>query len=247
MTEPLFLPGWADILAPAWFIACWIGYAWYADRGGGRRTLMLRMHEYRRAWMQRMLERDNRIVDTQIVGVLVNNISFFASSSILIIGGLVAVLGARDEAMAAIAQIPGAAAAGAQVFEAKVLLLIVVFVYAFFTLTWSLRQFNYVTIMIGAAPPPCEAAGEEARRLVDRVATVATRAGDYFNKAMRAYYFGLAALSWFVHPMLFMAVTAWVVAIVWRREFRSVVLRALGPVGEPISEPTAHRPGQPSG
>jgi uncharacterized membrane protein len=228
------LPGWVDVLAPAWFFACWIGYAWYADRGGGRRTLMLRMHEYRRVWMRRMIERDNRIVDTQIVAVLTSTISFFASSAILIIGGLVAVLGARDEAMAAIAQIPGAAVSGSRVFEAKVLLLILVFVYAFFTFTWSLRQFNYVTIMIGAAPPPREAGTEPAHRLIERAATIATRAGDHFNKAMRAYYFGLAALSWFVHPVLFMAVSAWVVVVLSRREFRSVTLRVLGPVGEPV-------------
>lgn len=234
MAELAQVPAWIDVVAPLWFLACWAGYARFADRGGGRRTLMRRMHEYRVAWMRRMLERDNRIVDTQIVGVLVGNIAFFTSSSILIIGGLVAVLGAREEAMAAIARIPGAAMASPMVWEAKILLLILIFVYAFFTFTWSLRQFNYVTILIGAAPPPHEAGGEQATRLVERAAIIATRAGDYFNKAMRAFYFGLAALSWFIHPLLFMVVSAWVVAIVWRREFRSVTLHVLGPVGEAV-------------
>jgi uncharacterized membrane protein len=226
--------GWLDVAAPLWFLLCWIGYAIYADGGGGRRTLMLRMHEFRKAWLRRMLERENRVVDTQIVSVLIQNISFFASSAILIIGGLVAVLGAREEAMAAIAEIPLAATTPAHVWEAKILLLIVIFVYAFFTLTWSLRQFNYVTIMIGAAPPPREANAPGAEPFVERAAMLATRAGDHFNKAMRAYYFGLAALSWFVHPVLFMVITSWVVAVVARREFRSVTLRVLGPVGAPI-------------
>lgn len=228
--------GWADLLAPTWFLVCWIGYSWYADGGGGRRTLMLRMHEYRRAWLTRMVERENRIVDTQIVTVLVQNISFFTSSAILIVGGLVAVLGAPDEAMRALADIPLADDASAAVWEMKVLLMIVIFVYAFFSFTWSLRQFNYVSIMIGAAPPPQASGVPETTGFIERIAAIATRAGDHFNKGMRAFYFGLAALSWFIHPMLFMAATAWVVAVVWRREFRSVTVSVLGPLGEPIAE-----------
>src|SRR5690606_14424812 len=145
-----------------------------------------------------MLERENRIVDTQIVSILVQNISFFASSAILVTGGLLALLGARDRALAALAEIPLAARTDPSIWEFKVLLLMVVFTYAFFTFTWSLRQFNYVAIMIGAAPPPETAASPESRRFLERAAEVATRAGDYFNKAMRAFYFGLAALAWFL-------------------------------------------------
>ena len=47
----------------------------------------------------------------------------------------------------------------------KVLLLVVVFVFAFFKLTWSLRQFNYVAILIGAAPPPEDADTPDGRAL----------------------------------------------------------------------------------
>jgi uncharacterized membrane protein len=206
----------------------------YADRGGARRTLMRRMHEYRLAWLTRMAERENRIVDTQICAVLIQNISFFASSTILIIGGLVAVLGARDQAMAALAEIPLATTSSPRIWEAKVFLLIIIFVYAFFTFTWSLRQFNYVSIMIGAAPPPQQAGEPATTRFVERTASVATRAGDHFNMAMRAYYFGLGALSWFISPYLLMVISAWVIAVVWRREFRSVTLHLLGPVDEPL-------------
>ena len=31
----------------------------------------------------------------------------------------------------------------------------------------------------------------------------------------------MAALCWFVHPALFVAATAWVVLVLYRREFRS--------------------------
>ncbi len=233
----LGVPVW-DALAPLLFLLAWVGYARWAD-GPGRPSLMARMHEYRLTWMRRMVARDNRITDLQVVQVLVQNIAFFASSAIILIGGLAAVLGAREEALAILAELPLAAPAGPRVFDAKVLLLIVVFVYAFFKFTWTLRQFNYVAILIGAAPPPQEADTPAAERLVERAARMATRAADHFNKAMRAYYFGLAGLAWFVHPLLLIAAVIWVVLVVWRREFRSQGLAILGPVGEPIEGPAA--------
>jgi uncharacterized membrane protein len=183
--------------------------------------------------MRQMIRRDNRIIDTQITHLLVQNISFFASASILVIGGLLAVLGAKDEVMAILRDVPFAAPSPALLWEAKVLLMIVIFVYAFFKFTWALRQFNYVAILIGAAPPPSEADEPGAQRLVERIAQVATRAADHFNKAMRAYYFGLAALSWFINPWLLVATTGLVLVVNWRREFRSYPVMVLGPVGEP--------------
>ena len=219
---------WPDILAPAVFLACWFGYARWADRGGGHPgSLMAVVDELRGDWMRRMLGRDVRIVDTQIVSVLVHAIAFFASSAILIIGSGVAMLGARDKVMGVIGAVPFAAANPPGTWEAKVLLLVVVFVYAFFKFTWSLRQFNYVVIMLGAAPPVSEAQTPAAIAYADRTARVATRAAEHFNKAMRTYYFGLAALSWFVHPYLLVMLTVAVVLVVYRREFRSRTLETI--------------------
>jgi uncharacterized membrane protein len=240
---------WPDIAAPLWFVTVWCGYVAFADLPRrGRNTLMARMHQYRHAWMCRMLVRDNRIVDTQIVSLLVQNISFFASSTILIVGGLVAVLGSREQAMSLLAEIPIVARTSQMLWDVKILLLVVVFVYAFFKFTWSLRQFNYVAILIGAAPVELAACPPgEAARYAERAARVASRAADHFNRAMRAYYFGLAALSWFIQPYLFILLTAWVTVVVYRREFRSNTVELLGPVDEPIvGEPTTdeHRAGQ---
>ena len=61
-----------------------------------------------------------------------------------------------------------------------------------------------------------------------RFGTVNTLAGDEFNRGIRAYYFGFAALGWFVHPALFAALTTLILLILWRRDFRSRTLRALG-------------------
>jgi uncharacterized membrane protein len=226
---------WPDLLAPLLYLTLWAGYAFVADDPRrGRSTLMNRMHQYRLVWLRRTLERDNRILDAQIANLLSQNISFFGSTAILIVGGLVAVLGAGEQVRGVLADLPLVAAASARLWEFKVFLLIVTFVYAFFKFTWALRQFNYVAIMIGAAPLAGQGEPEEIERFAERAARVASLAADHSNKALRAYYFGLAGLSWFINAWLFMALTVWVVLVLYRREFRSVTLAMLGAPDQPI-------------
>jgi uncharacterized membrane protein len=227
MTEPS-LPDIAfpDLIAPLWFLACWVGYTLYADRAQGRPSLMRRMHDYRRLWMKCMLERDNRMVDTQIIANLMRSASFFASTTMFIIAGLIAVLGARDQAMAVLSELPFAVESRALLWDLKVLLLVVLFVYAFFKFTWAFRHYNYVLILVGGVPAP-DRLTEESERIAERIARIATSTGRHFNGGLRAYYFGLAALSWFLHPWLFVALTAWVVWVLYRREFRSRLLKTL--------------------
>ncbi len=222
---------WSEVVAPLVFLACWLGYWLFADIWRPTRSLMQRMDEYRRAWLLQMLVRDNRMVDVQVVQTLVHNVSFFASSAILIVGGFVAVLGASEQARAIMAEIPFAERSTPLVWDLKIVLLIVIFVYAFFKFTWSLRQFNYVAILIGAAPTGHT---PETIRMADQMAVVAGRASDHFNRAMRAYYFGLAALSWFIQSWLFALCSIMVIVILYRREYHSAVLAVLGRFGSPI-------------
>ena len=75
--------------------------------------------------------------------------------------------------------------------------------------------------------PAPEQVNEEVERIAERTARIATSTGRHFNGGLRAYYFGLAALSWFIHPWLFVLLTAWVVWVIYRREFRSRLLATL--------------------
>ena len=221
----------ADLLAPAWFLLCWVGYTYYADGERGQRNLPRVMHVYRSIWARQMLERDNRMVDTQIIANLMRSTSFFASTTMFIIAGLIAVLGAREQAMAVLAELPFAVRSSRPVWDLKVLLLILLFVYAFFKFTWAFRQYNYCLILVGCAPAPgplTEASG----RIAERLARIASSTGRHSNRGIRAYYFGLAALSWFLHPWLFMLLTVWVVLVLYRREFHSRLLRTLAITSE---------------
>jgi uncharacterized membrane protein len=216
-----------DIGALVWFLVCALGYKMFADNWRAPVGLMGATARHRLAWMERMLERENRIVDTTLVATMSNSVSFFAQTSIFILGGLIAVLGAQERVREVIADVPFAVAGSAVLWEAKIALLIVIFVFAFFKFTWSLRQFNYLLVLIGAAPLSERIVPWEAAAVARRAARMSDLAVNHFNVGIRAYYFGLAALAWFIHPALFMAASAWVVLVLWRREFRSNTLAAL--------------------
>jgi uncharacterized membrane protein len=129
---------------------------------------------------------------------------------------------------AGVAELPFAVESPPQLWDLKVLLLSVLFIYAFFKLSWAFRHCNDCLILVGSAPAP-ERVTDASRPIAARVAT---STGRHFNGGLRAYYFRLAALGWFVHPWLFVVLTAWVVWIIYRREFRSRLLKTLAPPEE---------------
>ena len=54
------------------------------------------MDRYRYGWMRVMTQRDMRMVDTIIQSAVLHGCTFFASTAILLVGGLLALLGATD-------------------------------------------------------------------------------------------------------------------------------------------------------
>ena len=95
----LSLLPWQDALALAWFIAVWVGYAWYSRNASLRgATLLAVTNAWRRKWMLQVTQRDPRIVDGNIIQSLSSSPSFFASSTLIVIGGVLALFGATDKA-----------------------------------------------------------------------------------------------------------------------------------------------------
>lgn len=218
--------GLLDAIALALFATCVIGYPLVVDRIPGVRSksVMAAMDIHRRRWMRAMVHREARIFDAAIIGNLMQSTAFLATTAIFILGGLMAMLGATDMGLRVVGMLPFAEAADPALWEFKVVLLILIFVHAFFALTWSLRQFNYASILIGGIGTVADAAN---LRHAEVAATVANRAARHFNSGLRAYYFGLAALAWLVHPVALMLACLWVLRELYRREFKSVVRDAV--------------------
>jgi uncharacterized membrane protein len=217
-----------DLIALGLFAVAWAGYAAGVEwtRTGGD-SLNARMHRFREVWMQRALERDVRIIDTQIMASLQNGTAFFASTTLLAIGGVLSLLRSTDETLAMVADLPFAIQVTRAQWEMKVIGLVIIFVYAFFKFAWSYRLFNYAAILLGAMPPPDTSGTPEGEAHVRRTAGMIESAGRHFNRGQRAFFFALGYLGWFAGPYALMAATVATVAVMWRRQFISQSRRAL--------------------
>lgn len=215
-----------DWIALAVFGLCWVVYALVVDRIPSIRakSVIAAMDEHRRRWMISALPRENRIPDIAAIGNLMSSVTFLATTAIFILGGLVAMLAAPDIGQRVVATLPWGAVPDASMWELKIGLLLVIFVNAFFELTWSLRQFNYAsTLVMGMPRDPAAIAHAEA------AARLANRGARHFNTGLRSFYFGLAALAWVVHPAALILASLMVLRELHRREFRSAALDALKP------------------
>lgn len=220
--------GTRDALALAWFIAVWMGYTLWADHGPARgRSISNAMNRRRGAWMREASRREVRIVDTQILGNLLTGIGFFASTTIFVVGGLVAMLGVAEQGSMALGRLPFAVDTGPAAWEGKVVLLLMIFIYAFFKFAWAFRLANYCSITVGSLPADLGDRPAEAERIAAAAADLSRLSGHHFNRGLRAYFFALAALGWMLGPIVFAALTAAVVAVLYRREFRSRALAAV--------------------
>ncbi len=217
-----------DLIALAFLAVVWIGYVAFSARHGRRvPSLHSRMDVFRREWMVRMIDRDNRMVDINIVRNLTRSSQFFASITMLILGALIALTGYVQQALEVVSGLPFTVKGTARLIEMKILLLVVIFVYAFFKFTWAIRQLGFCSTLIGAAPKQPKEDPEQFAPIINRIARITSYAGVNFNNGLRAYYFGMAALSWFLHPWLMIAATARVAFILYHRELASNTLAAL--------------------
>jgi uncharacterized membrane protein len=216
-----------DFAAVIWLGFCWAGYNFYSDRfGRARGNLIGTMATQRGAWMSMMLGRENRMLDLQIIRNLTRTSTFFASTSMLGLAGLITVMGSTETAVRLVANLPFVSELSPFEWELRLILLVLVFVYAFFKFVWSIRQISYCAVLIGAMAPSPEV-DDRCRAMAQDIANLVTLAAIHFNRGIRAYYFATAMLAWFIHPVALMVTVSWVVIVLYRRDFRSRTLSLL--------------------
>ena len=217
-----------DYVALAWFIGAWAIYSITLSLTERRmQGLNSEMNRYRDVWMFQMLARDMRMVDAQIVAALQNGTAFFASTSLIAIGGALTLLRSSDVILEVVAALPIGVKMTPVQWEAKTMGLAIIFVYAFFKFGWAYRLYNYVAILVGAAPPAKDKDTPEAKAHAERVGRLCEVAGRHFNRGQRAFFFALGYLGWFISPWLLMVTSVAVAVILWRRQFASDSRRAL--------------------
>lgn len=214
-----------DWLALAMFVIAWIAYTWLADHSRwSAESLPSVMNFHRHRWMREILQREIRVPDTILMGNFVQGAVFFASTAILIVGGLVATLGASEKALDAITSLPFVSPTTQGLWELKVVSLVAVFVYAFVKFIWAVRLANYSSILFSAAPFSADHFDEE---YAVELGNIIGLFGLHFNQGLRANFFALAILGWWINAYFFLVSTSLVLWVLYRREFRSKSLRAV--------------------
>lgn len=224
----------ADLAALAFFLVAWLLHTLASDgKLVSRMSLTTAMNTQRQAWMRTMAEREIRIVDTAIMSGLQQGTAFFASSSLIAIGGCFALLGASDRVLEVLSDLPLGDAPSRAAFQIKVFGLVLILAFSFFKFGWAYRLFNYCTILIGAVPIHH---GEASRNPVTETAVWrATQmnmlAGKHFNSGLRGVFFSIGYLGWFVDPTVFVLSTLLLLAVLVRRQFFSAARHAV--IGQP--------------
>ncbi len=229
-----FLPP-SDWLGLCVFVGGWVAYAWFArQRSRSHPSILASTNRIRREWMYQITYREVRVLDGVVIQNLSTSPSFFASTTILIVGGLLAVLGTAEKASDFVREIPFAVRTSSLVFDLKVAAMLAVFVYAFFRFTWSMRQYTFGALLIASAPEAKQFEGQGLSRQAfsERAGRVVGMAAESFNDGLRAYYFSFAVVAWFFSPWLFMAGSVAVIYVLFQREFHSDVLAILNPPAE---------------
>ncbi len=216
-----------DLVAVLFFVFTWCAYFWTVNASRWQtRTITHQMVLYRQQWMLNMVGREVRMVDALIANSLQQGVVFFASTSILLIGGLTAGLSSADSAMRVLSDIHWSSTNTRTEWELKVALVLLIFIYAFFKFAWSYRLFNYVIIMIGAAPP-AEGDSAAGEKFATKVAKLHAIGAKHFTMGLSSYFFALCAAAWFINAYTFIAATVWLSLVLYRRTFQSNFMKIL--------------------
>lgn len=176
------------------------------------------MAGYRRAWMDVFVTRQPRIFDSQIVASLRQGTAFFASASMIAIGGGLALMG-NAERLRGVAQDLSPTVDPVVVFEIKLVLMLVFATNAYLKFVWSHRLFGYMSLLMAAVPEDPE--DPDAYPRAHQAGEINVAGGRSYNRGLRSVYFGIAAAGWLLGPVMLMVTTLVTLSVILRREFAS--------------------------
>ncbi len=208
-----------DFVGIALLIGAWLWIGWRIENPPPEKpSVGMIMDGYRRDWMKEMVTRQPRMFDAQVVGTMRQGSTFFASTTMIAIGGGLALLG-NTERLAGLAQDLALGTAPALVWEVKILIILLFLANAFLKYVWAHRLFGYCAVLMAAVPNDPD--DPTAYPRAGQAAEICVTAARAFNRGLRATYFALAAVAWILGPVALIAGTVATLAMLYRREFAS--------------------------
>jgi uncharacterized membrane protein len=214
-----------EIIALVYFLSLWGGYAHYSKyraKKGKFASLSRSLRNHREAWARRLLDREMRMTDASLLASQERVVGFFASTTLLLMAAVLTAITTSGKIAEITSHIPFAEPQTSGQIEAKLALLLVILIYAFFKVTWSLRQYGFAAVVMGAAPDTSEDLTPQQRdTFASNLAKLMDSAGHDNNSGLRAYYFGLSVMCWLSGTIPFLVATTITVYVLSMREFRS--------------------------
>ena len=219
----LFQP--LDYAALAMLFLFWMGIGWRGEHPAAKHLSTTRiMAGYRQEWMRQMVTREPRIFDAQVLNTLRQGAAFFASTSVIAIGGTLAVLG-NAERLANVAAEITLMDHPTIVWEIKLMVLTLFLTNAFLKFVWANRLFGYCAVLMGAVPNDPE--DPEAFKRAEQAAQINITGARSFTRGLRSMYFALASAAWLAGPIPLMLAASITLVVIWRREFASASRKIL--------------------
>lgn len=181
-----------------------------------RPSLSTIMNMQRRRWVANAALRESPF-DAILSGNIMGSVSFLASTAVLLILAIFAVFGQVPALMAALDSMSLDRVYTVLDVQLHLVVMLAMFVLAFFAFTLSLRQFNHFCIMLGAIDHSSPIAEEE----IDAITRMNALGARNFNSGIRAYYFSVATVAWFVSEWLPIVTCIATILILAHREFFS--------------------------
>jgi uncharacterized membrane protein len=209
---------WPDALAVLAILSAWILTGWLTEHPPARRpSVSALMQDFRRDWMVVFVTRQPRIFDATVIDSLRQGTAFFASASLIALGGGVALVGNAAAVERLAADLP--LDPGRIDLAFKFLLPVGFLANALLKFVWANRLFGYCSVMMAAVPNDPE--DPTAFPRAAQAAEVNISAARSFNRGLRSIYFALAGLGWLFGPWGLIATTLAATAVLLRREFAS--------------------------
>lgn len=208
-----------DLIGVPLLLLCWQGIGYVIEHSNPARPSTSKVvAQYRRDWMKQMVTRQPRIFDSAVLATLREGTSFFASACMLAIGGGLALLG-NTERLQGVASEFTDVATPEIVWEVKILLVIAILASGFLAFVWSHRLFGYCAVVMASVPN--DPSDPSAYPRAAKAAEININAARSFNRGLRAVYFSMAALTWFIGGAALVGGTLITLVVLWRREFKS--------------------------
>ena len=207
-------------------LICWFAYNYGVPLLEKRRpSLSVIMSMQRRRWVANAVTRDTPL-DAILSGNLMGSVSFLASTSSILALGVFTAFGNLTALMGTLNTVGVRVSYTTQDVQIHLFTLLAIFVLSFFSFTLALRQFNHFCILLGAIDHSGHTTADE----ITAIAQLNSLAAKNFNNGIRAYYFAVPMVFWFVSEWVSIAVSLMTVGFLIHREFFSSAHRVAASV-----------------